>query len=310
MKGIEISRAFFEEYGKPMLENDFPELLPKIAVGFVGSGSERYGFDDEISKDHDFEAGFGIFLPDENIVDRRAEFLLERAYNKLPKEFMGVKREMLSPVGGNRNGPIRTARFYTEKVGSANGELTAYEWLKLPDYALFEATNGEVFYDGCGEFTRIRENLSKQPEDIALKKLAGNLLIMAQSGQYNYPRCLSRGEFEASALAVNEFVNAAIKVLFLLENRYAPYYKWVFRALKTFETGEITEKLSYLLLAGNEKAKEKYDIIEEICTAVAQRLINRGLTEAVCSDLEKHAYSVNDGIKNGEIRNLNILVSI
>ena len=85
MRGIEISRAYFEEYGKPMLEEHFADILPFLCVGLVGSGSECYGFDDEISRDHDFEPGFCIFIPDENIVDRRTEFLLERAYAKLPK---------------------------------------------------------------------------------------------------------------------------------------------------------------------------------------------------------------------------------
>ncbi|MCQ2399571.1 MAG: DUF4037 domain-containing protein, partial [Clostridia bacterium] len=192
MKGLELSRAFYEEYGKPMLEKEFPDLLPLIAVGFVGSGSERYGFDDEISHDHDYEAGFSIFLPDESLVDRRREFQLERAYSKLPKEFMGVKRQLLSPVGGNRNGPVRTAEFYFEKTGAVNGELSLHDWLKIPDYALFEATDGEVFYDGYGEFSKIRNYLKNMPEDVRKKRIAGNLLVMAQAGQYNYPRCVMR----------------------------------------------------------------------------------------------------------------------
>ena len=58
MKGIELARAFYEEYGKPMIERDFAEYSDRIAVGLVGRGSECYGFDDEISTDHDFEAGF------------------------------------------------------------------------------------------------------------------------------------------------------------------------------------------------------------------------------------------------------------
>ena len=93
MNGLEISRGFFEEYGKPMLERDFADILPYIAAGFVGSGSEHLGYDDEISQDHDFEPGFCIFLPSEEVVDRRTAFLLERAYEKLPKEYMGVKRQ-------------------------------------------------------------------------------------------------------------------------------------------------------------------------------------------------------------------------
>ena len=78
MKGLELSKAFFFEYGKPMLENDFPSLLPHIAVGLVGAGSECLGFDDDFSRDHDFEAGFCIFLPDETTIDRKTAFALER----------------------------------------------------------------------------------------------------------------------------------------------------------------------------------------------------------------------------------------
>ena len=54
MKGIEISKAYFNEYGLPMLNNDFLEILPYLCVGLVGSGSDCYGFDDETSRDHDF----------------------------------------------------------------------------------------------------------------------------------------------------------------------------------------------------------------------------------------------------------------
>ena len=64
MKGIELARSYFNEYGKAMLEEDFPEQHHLIAVGLVGSGSECLGYDDDISTDHDFEPGFCIFLPD------------------------------------------------------------------------------------------------------------------------------------------------------------------------------------------------------------------------------------------------------
>ena len=52
MNGLELSRGYYEAYGKPMLEKDFSDLLPFLAVGFVGSGSEHFGFDDDISRDH------------------------------------------------------------------------------------------------------------------------------------------------------------------------------------------------------------------------------------------------------------------
>lgn len=314
MNGLELARGYYEEYGKPVLEKEFADILPFIAVGFVGSGSEHYGFDDEISRDHDFEPGFCIFLPSEEIIDRKKAFQLERAYAKLPKEYKGFKRQAVSPVGGNRNGVIRTADFYMKTIGSPDGELTAEQWLTLPDYALAEAVNGEVFFDNYGEFSEIREKIILMPDDIKLKRLAGNILIMAQSGQYNFKRCLNHGEPEAAQLACNEFVKSVMKVTFLLQDRYMPYYKWSFRALRQLlGTEELADKLSFLLFGDNRDAalaEEKYSVIEEIASIIITDLQERNLTEAICSDLEKHAYSLNDKISDGYIRNLHILAAV
>lgn len=314
MNGLEISRGYYEEFGKPMLETEFADILPFLAAGFVGSGSEHYGYDDEISRDHDFEPGFCIFLPGEDIVDRRRAFQLERAYSKLPKEYSGIKRQNISPVGGNRNGVIRTDEFYLKAVGSADGRLSTEQWLRLPDYALAEAVNGDMFFDNYGEFSKIREDLICMPQDIKLKRLAGNLLIMAQSGQYNFLRCMKHGEPEAAQLACVEFVNAAMKTTFLLQDRYIPYYKWSFRALRELiGTKELSEKLSFLLFGDNSDnmvAERKYDTIEEIASKTITILQEKELTQAICGDLEKHAYSVNDKIADSTVRNMNILVAV
>lgn len=312
MTGLELARGYFEDCGKPMLDAEFPALWPYIAVGLVGSGSERYGFDDERSRDHDFEPGFCIFLPDESVVDRRTAFLLERAYAKLPPEYGGVRRPKLAPVGGSRNGVIRTADFYRRAVGAPDGKLTLHQWLTTPDYALAEAVNGEVFYDGYGEFSEIRTRLMQMPQDIWKKRLAGNLLLMAQAGPYNFARCLAHGEPEAAQLAATEFVNAALKALFLLNGRYMPYYKWSFRALRQFAP-EDAVRLSVLLRGDNRDradAAAKQETIDMICTDVIVRLRARGLSEDGSDDLEKHAYRVNDTVEDGEIRNLHILAAV
>ena len=314
MKGLELSKAYFETYGREMLEEGFADILPKVAVGFVGSGSEHYGFDDETSQDHDFEPGFCLFLPGEDVVDRRREFQLERAYAKLPKEFMGYRRQPMSPVGGNRNGVIRTAEFYQKAVGSADGTLSVDAWLHIPDYALAEATNGEIFYDEYGEFTSIRNYLLHMPEDIRLKRLAGNLLLMGQSGQYNFLRCIRHQEPEAAQLALYEFVQSALKTIFLIKGRYLPYYKWSFRALRQLDDmTELAEDLSLLLQGDNrddETVRQKYEFVEKIAGSVIALLNDQDMTNAICGDLEKHAYSVNDRIADSHLRNLHILEAV
>ena len=313
MNGLEISRAYFDEYGLPMLQERFPELLAHIATGLFGSGSECFGFDDDISRDHDFEPGFIILLPGEDVVDRRAEFALERAYAKLPKEFMGLKRQMMAPVGGPRHGVVRTADYFLEKTGSPDGVLTIGQWLSTPSSALAEAVNGALFFDGSGEVARIRASLSRYPADIRKKKLAGHLLLAAQAGQYNYTRCLHHGENGAAQLAAITFAQHAMSAIFLLNEVYEPYYKWSFRALRALPRLSIeAELLEYLITTDNDgqMAQEKYDVIEGICADLIDELIDQGLTQANCGDLEKHAYSVNDGIADGGIRNMHVLAGV
>ena len=313
MKGLELSKKFYFEYGAPMIQEDFADIEKYLAVGLVGSGSECFGYDDEISTDHDFEPGFCIFLPGEDLVDSRAEFRLERAYSKLPKEFMGYKRCKLNPVGGNRHGVIRISDFFEAKTGSKSGDISDDVWFCISEQFLLEATNGEIFCDNFGLMSEIREKLSYMPEDIRLKKLAGNLLIMAQAGQYNYPRCIKRGETAGAQLAIGEFVNAALKVIFLLNKRYIPYYKWAFRAFRDLSVlADLYGNLEYLISSGNTEgeALKKQAIIENISASVIAELLRQGTVSSDAAELERHAYSVNEKIKKPNIRNLNILYAV
>lgn len=314
MKGLELSEKFYTECGEPMLKEQFSDILPFIAVGLAGSGSECFGYDDDISKDHDFEPGFCIFIPDDGIIDTKREFELEKAYARLPKEFMGHKRSTYSAVGGNRHGVIKTTDFFESKTGSADGILTIGQWLTVPEYALAEAVNGKIFSDDYGEFTEIRNRLSKYPDDIRLKKIAGNLLLMGQSGQYNYNRCISRNETAAAQLAVFEFVKSTVNVLFLLNNTYTPYYKWSFRALRDFgdKYKTIAQNLEFLISSDNiaDTAKQKSCIVEDICLTITDELNARLISKSTTVEMEQQAYIVNNTIKDNNIRNMHILSGV
>lgn len=313
MKGLEISKLYYEEYGKKMLADQFPDIIDKIAAGLAGSGSECFGFDDDISRDHDFEPGFCIFIPGEDIIGRKRAFDLERAYYKLPKEFMGLKRQLISPVGGSRHGVIRTADFYTSKVGSPDGSLTTGQWLTLPEHYLAEAVNGEVFEDNYGEFTAIRKQLENMPEDVRLKRLAGCTLLMAQAGQYNYGRCIAHKETGSAQLAAIEFAQNAMKAVFLLNRRYMPFYKWSFRAMRSLLVlDQLADTLEYLISSENDDdtAQTKQLVIEDTSKMLIDEIKNQGITKATCTNLETHAYSINDMIGDAEIRNMSIFAAV
>ena len=312
-KGLELSERFYRAYGEPMLREQFPELMSRIAVGLAGAGSECFGYDDELSQDHDFEAGFCLFLPDETLVDRKTEFALERAYAKLPREFEGVARAPLSPVGGNRHGVIRISDFLKQKTGTVDGNLSLGDWFFVPEQSLLEATNGKIFYDGLGEVTAARERLAYFPEDVRRKKLAGNLLLAAQAGQYNYARCVRRGESGAAQLALSEFVQSVLHTIFLLNRRYLPYYKWSFRALRELPILAACDRdLEYLISSGNtaQEVEKKRVIIEQIAQKISEELLRQGLSERSDAELEALAYAVNDRISDESVRNLHLLYAV
>ncbi len=306
MRGIDIARAYYEQFGAPMLHEQFPELLPQLTAGLVGSGSECFGFDDELSHDHDFAPGFCLFIPD--TLDSRTEFRLERAYARLPREFMGLSRPLIAQAG--RRGVIRTGDFYRTHTGSPTGPADRQAWLSIPDSALAEAVNGEIFAAGDSDFMRIRQALLSMPEDVHLKKLAAHLALMAQGGQYNYTRCLAHGEEGAAQLALYDFVIHTLAASFLLSRRFCPFYKWAFRGLRSLpRLCELADPLTFLLTCENTPAlaEAKAGIVADIAALVIAELKEQGITRADCGDLGSHARSVNDAISDPLLRNLHLL---
>ena len=308
MRVLDISKAYFEEYGLPMLEREFGEKLWRMAIGFVGHGSESFGYDDEISLDHDIEPGFCIWLTEED--EREFGFKLFRAYSKLPKEYMGLKCVEKSALGSDNRGVRTIKEFYSQYTGRDGAPQCWRDWLYTPSHYLAEATNGIVFQDGLGEFTRIREEIKHgMPEDVRRKKIASCALRMAQSGQYNYKRCLSHGEEGAARLALDEFVRQSAEIVFLLEKSHMPYYKWVFRAMKDLPTlGNMSERLEGMLMLPQDETLMTELAIEEFSSLVIDELRRQNLTDAACDYLENHAYSINEKIVDPEIRNLHILL--
>ena len=312
MRGLEIARGYYDAYGAEMLRERFPDIAAHAACGLCGSGSECFGYDDGVSRDHDFEPGFCIFVPDDGEIDRRRLFELEREYSRLPREFAGLRRTPLKPVGGARHGVMNRDEFFRARIGVADGRLTAREWLALPENSLAEATNGEVFHDGDGEFTAIRRRIAEYPRPVMLKKLAGRLLLAAQSGQYNYARCIGHGESAAAQFALAEFVRHAAHAAFLLRGRYAPYYKWIFRALRDLpDFGAFAETFEFLLTTDNSSDMREIKIaaVEDVCAALARDVEAQNIAPADV-ELERLAYAVNDAIDDPDLRAMHILAAV
>ena len=314
MKGLELSKSFYYEFGEKMIMDNFPNLFSKIAIGLIGAGSECFSYDDDVSVDHDFDPGFLIFVSDD--IDDNLVFKLKRAYSKLPMEYKGFKREVMSPVGGNRRGVKRVSDFLYEKTGTRDGNLSYYDFLRIPEESLAELTNGEIWRDDSKLITNIRIKLFVMPKDVILKKLAGEVLMMAQSGQYNYNRCIKHNELGAARLAAYEFVNASIHAAFLLNEVYMPYYKWSFRALRSLSwpknMADFENELVSLLNISDENMRIGYasSSIEKVSSIILSRLKADGLSKKDDLYLESHAYEINNRIVDNNLRNMHILSAV
>ena len=323
MKGLELCRRYYEEYGISMIKEQFQRFESRIAVGMVGNGSECFGFDDEISTDHDFGPSFCMFLADydyEIIGEKLGNF-----YNSLPKEFMGYSR-LESTHGGGRVGVIRTSDFYKSFIGKGEGTFSLVEWLYIPEHFLSTATNGEVFRDDLGDFSKMRNYLlSYYPEDIRIKKIAARAAMMSQSGQYNYSRSMLRGETVAARLAIDEFVRNTMLMVYLLNRKYAPYYKWMHRGMENFkilpDIRSMIDKLAKLPIKRESWLKndlsywkynlnmddEAVNLIETICSMVVKELKNQSLTDKSDDFLENHTSSIMSRIRDEKIKSMHVM---
>ncbi|MDD6800443.1 MAG: DUF4037 domain-containing protein [Firmicutes bacterium] len=312
MQGLELSEKFYLDFGKPMIESEFSEYSGRIAVGLVGEGSECFGYDDDISTDHDFDPGFCIWISHSDY--ESFGFQLERAYARLPKDYIGFRRNSLNPSGGKRRGVFTTDGFYSRFLGSSQAPESLMHWLYIPSHSLACASNGKVFRDDNGEFSGIREKLKKgYPEDVRLKKLAAHTALMAQSGLYNYERCVRRGEAGAAQLAVHEFVRHTISVIYLLNNAYEPFYKWAYRGMRGFVGYSMFEHpLVRLTTLANSPSEVEFKLktMEEISHTISERFIEQNISDSPSSQLELHAASISKNIKDTNLRNMHIMEGI
>lgn len=277
ISGLELSKCYYETYGKAMLKEQFPEYADRVAAGLVGHGSECLGFDDMWSKDHDFGPGFCLWLTEKDY--EKVGQKMQEAYEALPKAFMGYPARNTSKRGGGRVGVLSIPEFYEEFTG--NGA-----WSEMEDEKLAMAVNGEMFDDPLGEFSAIREQLQNgMPFAVWKRRLANAVALTAQAGQYNYGRCKKRNDIVAANLALDEFVREGMRTAYLLNRRYMPYYKWAWRGLENLERLSELKPLFEQVLSSE---GERESVVEEICARLLEELKRQNLTYGEETFLELH----------------------
>lgn len=322
-RGMSLAREYYEAYGKPLIEKEFPEYAGRIAVGLAGGGSDCFGYDDEASRDHDWGPDFCMWVTDQTYEEIGEA--LQKAYEGLPAEFKGYKRAP-RVNGRGRRGVIRISEFFGNLLGA--GEYERIDWRQAKDWSLAAAVNGEVFRDDEGIFTAFRDRLKEgYPEEIRYLKLAEASARFSQTAQYNYPRMLDRGDGLAAGLMIWDGIREAMKLQHYIEGKYPPHDKWLYRSLQDSaegrETAEFLARIADSLAEGgafrrlgNEKEtsaaggrgeeSETAVHVERLAAHFAKELYAKGFISDTESYLDAHSqelvYKASLGGKsNGEL---------
>lgn len=237
VRGLDLNRAFYREAVQPLLTERFPDLA--YAAALIGDGSDVLGYDTPRSTDHEWGPRLLLFLPDgshpelgvaiEDVL--RAE--LPVAFWGYPTSFgprdgRGVRLPVAGAAGQvTHHVDIWTLRAFTRaQLGIEPGQpLRAIDWLAFPEQMLLQVTGGEVFHDGLGGLTAVRERLRYYPHAVWLYLMAAQWMRLAQIEPF-VGRTAEAGDDLGSRLVTASLARDLMKLSYLHARQYAPYSKW------------------------------------------------------------------------------------
>ncbi|MGW8985121.1 DUF4037 domain-containing protein [Streptomyces parvus] len=288
--GLELSRRFYAQAVRPLLDENAPGIVHSAA--HLGSGSEVLGFDTPRSADHEWGPRLQVFLNPQDAADhgpRITALLSER----LPKIFCGYPTHF-APTGERdirvmqaTDGPVHhrvdvtdpTFWFTALLSFDPSQGVTPADWLATPTQRLAEVTAGAVFHDGLGQLATARANLHWYPHDLWLYVLACQWQRISQEEAF-VGRCGEVGDELGSAVVAARLVRDVMRLCLLMDRRYPPYSKWLGSAFaRTPQAPYLAPLLSAVLAATDWHAREQH--LVHVYEAIATKHNELALTDPV-----------------------------
>jgi Domain of unknown function (DUF4037) len=271
--GLELSRQFYSDAVRPILDARFPGLPHSAAL--LGRGSEVLGYDDEMSTDHDWKPRVLLFLLEDDNASH-GDTLSSTLRRHLPPRFRD------RPVDYE----IHTVRsYFRERLAvDVDGDIAARDWLTFPEQGLRMFTAGAVHHDDVG-LQAVLDRLAYYPRDVWLYLLvAGWWRVHPEANLVG--RAGSVGDELGSRLIGSRLVSDLMRLCFLMERQYAPYSKWFGTAFSRLECGpDLTPTLWNVLQSTTWQERENTLIAAyEKLTAMHNAL---RLTEPVATRVEQ-----------------------
>jgi hypothetical protein len=225
MDGRELARQFHADVVGPLLARAVPGL--QYAAGRLGSGSDVLGFDDGMSRDHDWGCRLTLLVdgPDHEAVPQ-VRGLLER---ELPQSYRGYPVRFpvtWDPSLSHKVDVATVAGFAAGRLGvDPTGELSVLDWLVLTGQSVLEVTAGPVFTDRTAGLAQVRAVLAWYPPDIERYVLAAGWQQLAQEMPLA-ARAGDRGDELGSRLLSARLAGDLMWLAFVLSRQWPPYAKW------------------------------------------------------------------------------------
>lgn len=235
--GLTLSRRFYEDAVRPILDRHFPALAHAAAL--IGPGSEVLGFDTAQSTDHHWGPRVMLFLGDADLI-ANGDAVRAALSAHLPTTFMGYSThfglpddhgvrllEAADDGSVNHRVELHSVGSYVKQYLGWNPAcaLTTIDWLTFPEHRLRAFTGGAVFSDRIGELCAVRERLAWYPPDIWRYLLAAQWNRIAEEEAF-MARCGDVGDELGSRLVAARLVRDLMRLCFLMERQYPPYSKW------------------------------------------------------------------------------------
>jgi hypothetical protein len=274
---IDISRSFFEDIVKPILQKHFPAETAQTAFGVFGYGSEALRLDDEYSRDHHWGLRIDAMMP-EIIFEIRRQTIMDTLKANLPESYRGHSlRE--AHLAGAGLAPDNLTAFLQRTIGLTHAPTTYAEWLSLPEEDIIHIINGEVWYDPPGEFTTIRATLNGYyPEPVRLRRIAHWCRFFSGMGAYALKRAILRDNDFYATTRFSNAIRLGIQLAFLLDRRYFPYDKWLMTYLERLpRLGEPLLPLVNEAVKLSTPWERKLDLLHQMADILDQTMVADGL---------------------------------
>ena len=237
IKGIELCERFYREAVRPLLDRYFPGVNHSVAK--IDRGSEVLGFDTAQSRDHHWGPKAMLFVTKQDYDLLRTK-ISEVMSEKLPFTFAGYPTHFATNTtasGGvmqltdqrpiSHGVSVHTIRGFFEQYLGIDPESAIEEkqWLTLSQQCLATVSRGRVFHDGLGRLYKIQEKLRWYPRDVWIYLLACQWVRLDQEEPFT-ARCGDVGDELGSRIVASRQVVELMRLCFLMEKRYWPYFKW------------------------------------------------------------------------------------